>query len=68
MLADTSDASGAVSRRVVVVSTRLTDQALLNGQKTDSVVVELRAKYRGVDLTGSPLRLVFPVKVTFALK
>lgn len=65
---DTSDAGGLVSRRVVVVSSRLKDPAVRSGQKTDSVVVEARAKYRGVDLAGSPARFVLPVKVTFALK
>jgi hypothetical protein len=67
-LTDTTDAGGVASRRVVVVSTRLSDQTLLSGQTTDSVIVEARAKYKGVELAGSPVRLVFPVKVTFALR
>ena len=69
MNADTTDAGGSANKRQVVVLTRLlTDQALISGQKVDSVVVEARASYKGAPLTGSPLTMVFPIKVTIAIR
>jgi hypothetical protein len=54
---DTSDASGLVSRRI-----RLRPAALAAPSATDSFVVLVAAQYRGVALTGSPLRFVVPVQ------
>ncbi len=69
MSADTTDAQGAANKRYVAVITRLlTDQALLSGQKTDSVVVNATASYKGAQLTGSPLTMVYPVKVVIAIR
>jgi hypothetical protein len=64
---DTSDATGRVSRNISVVTARLADQALLSGQKTDSVVVIVQAKYNGTLVPPSPIRLVIPFKVGAAL-
>ena len=69
MNADTTDAQGVANKRQVTVLTRLlTDQALISGTKIDSVVVEATASYKAVPLTGSPLSLVVPVKVTIAIR
>jgi hypothetical protein len=64
---DTTDLSGNASRKVVVNSRGLADADLVAGRRTDSVVVQVTAKYRGLPLAGSPLRLVIPVKVSFGL-
>jgi hypothetical protein len=62
---DTTDASGNASRKLVVNSLMLGDRDLVAGSKVDTVVVEVSAKYRGVPLSGSPLRLAIPVRVSF---
>ena len=62
---DTTDATGLASRKLIVNSRFLADSLLLRGQKLDSVIVEARMKYRGVDLAGSPLRFVIKVKGGF---
>jgi hypothetical protein len=62
---DTTDASGNVSRKLVVNSLMLGDADLLAGKKVDTVVVEVTAKYRGVPLSGSPLRLAIPIRTSF---
>lgn len=63
---DTTDPSGKTNKSFVIVLTRnLADQALLSGQKVDSVIVEASASYKGAPLMGSPLQLVFLVHVTF---
>jgi hypothetical protein len=59
---DTTDQSGQASRRVVVIAAFLGDKDVLAG-KPDSAIVEARAFYKGVALTGSPARLVIPVKL-----
>jgi hypothetical protein len=64
---DTTDATGNASRKVVVNSRGLANADLVAGRRTDSVVVQVTTKYRGAPLTGSPLRLVFPIKVSFGL-
>jgi hypothetical protein len=51
---DTSGFSGDVSRRLVINSRALADTALSLGHKVDTVIVEARMKYRGVQLTGAP--------------
>jgi len=58
---DTSDGSGA-SRRLMVRSWLLVDQAVRSGQKVDSAVVIVSTSYKGAPVPGSPLRLVIPVK------
>ena len=62
--ADTTDGSGRASRDVVVIGRLLADQALKAGQKTDSAVVLAQTSYKGALVSGSPVRLVFPIKVT----
>ncbi len=52
---DTTDATGRAGRKIKLDVTRLV--AL-----TDSVIVQATVKYRGVDLRGSPVRLVLKVK------
>lgn len=52
---DTTDASGEASRRIRLTPARLT--AL-----TDSIIVLASVKYRGVDVRGSPARIVLKVK------
>ncbi|HVX38639.1 MAG TPA: hypothetical protein VHB25_03615 [Gemmatimonadaceae bacterium] len=61
---DTADGSGAVGRTVVVIASRLADQALVSGAKTDSVVVLATATYRGRQL--GPVALKLPLKVGFS--
>jgi hypothetical protein len=60
--ADTTHASGA-SRNLTVNSFFLADPALLGGTKVDSAVVEVSTKYKGVLVSGSPVRFVIPIKV-----
>ena len=52
---DTTDAGGVASRRIRVDVSKLT--ALV-----DSVIVQATVKYRGVNIRGSPVRLVLKVK------
>jgi hypothetical protein len=52
---DTTDASGVARRRIRLDVTRLTNL-------TDSVIVQATVKYRGVNVRGSPARLVLKVK------
>ena len=52
---DTTDAGGVGSRRIKLDVSRIT--AL-----TDSVIVQATVKYRGVNVRGSPVRLVLKVK------
>jgi hypothetical protein len=58
---DTTDGSGA-SRRLMVRSWLLSDQALRGGQKVDSAVVLVSTSYKGAPVPGSPIRLVIPIK------
>lgn len=58
---DTSDASGAVSRRLAVDG-RMINGEVWFGNRVDSAVVELEANYKGVPLTNSPLRFVVPIR------
>lgn len=64
--ADTTDAVGA-SRRLVVKQYKLADQALAGGQKTDSAVVEASTSYKGVLVSGSPVRFVVPIKIALSI-
>jgi hypothetical protein len=69
MNADTTDAQGSANKRQVTVFTRLlTDQALISGQKIDTIAVEATASYKGAPLIGSPLTIIIPVKVTIAIR
>ena len=52
---DTTDASGVAARRIKLDVTRLTSIV-------DSVIVHAFVKYRGVNVRGSPARLVLKVK------
>jgi hypothetical protein len=52
-------------KMVIVLTRNLADQALLSGTKVDTVIVEASASYKGAPLKGSPVRLVYPVRVTF---
>jgi hypothetical protein len=61
--ADTTSSSGTSTRRLVVFPALLGDAALVAGTKTDSVIVEARASYKGAELNGSPVRFVVPVRV-----
>jgi hypothetical protein len=54
---DTTDASGAASRRAVLRG------AQLGTDKPDSIVVQASVTYKGVAVKGSPVRFVIPVKV-----
>lgn len=60
--ADTADVSGNLSRQVVLRAGALTDTALVLGHAVDSIVVTVRASYKGQPLANSPMRLVIPVK------
>lgn len=53
--ADTTSASGVASRRIRLFPAGLTSVR-------DSIVVLVRARYRGASLAGSPVRLVLPVQ------
>jgi hypothetical protein len=66
--ADTSDASGIASPKLVVRSDRLADLALQAGTKSDSVVLEASARYKGVLLANAPLRLVAYLRVVPSFK
>jgi hypothetical protein len=59
---DTTDGSGA-SRGLLVRSPLLADLALQGGQKIDSAVVIVSTSYKGVPVSGSPIRVVVPIKV-----
>jgi hypothetical protein len=61
--ADTTTASGSSTRQVAVFPALLGDAALLAGTKTDSVIVEARASYKGAELDGSPIVFTIPVRV-----
>ncbi len=63
--ADTTTAGGNSSRRLLVTSAFLGDQAFINGTKPDSAIVEARASYKGVELKGSPITFIIPIKVVF---
>jgi hypothetical protein len=54
--ADTTDASGNATRRVKLNVAQLTSA-------TDSVIVQASASYRGVQVRGSPVRLVLKYKL-----
>lgn len=62
---DTTDASGNVSRKLVMNSRLLADGPLKAGSRTDTVIVEVTAKYKGAALSGSPLSIKIPVRVSF---
>jgi len=55
---DTTDATGAVSRKLVVLPTSLADPSLINGSRIDSAIVELSASYKGKLLQNAPLRVI----------
>jgi hypothetical protein len=61
--ADTTTSSGSSTRRLVVVPAFIADQAIVAGTKTDSIIVEARASYKGAPLQGAPVRFVIPIRV-----
>ena len=54
---DTTDASGIAGRRI-----RMHPLFLSSGTAVDSIVINATAKYRGAQVTGSPVRLVLVLK------
>jgi len=58
-------ASGLAARKLTVISSFIADSTVRAGTRLDSVVIAATASYRGAPLTGSPLRIVIPVKVSF---
>jgi hypothetical protein len=66
-LVDTTDGAGTATRRLVVVAPLLGDKDVVGGTKPDSAIVEVRATYKGVALSGSPVRFVVPIKVGLKL-
>ncbi|HYS69096.1 MAG TPA: hypothetical protein VEM14_02575 [Gemmatimonadaceae bacterium] len=56
-LVDTTDASGIAGRKI-----RLHPVALSSATEGDSIIVSATAKYRGVPVSGSPVRLVLLFK------
>lgn len=63
---DTTDGAGA-SRKLYVRSWLLADQALRAGSKVDSAVVMVSTSYKGAPVSGSPIRVVIPIKGTLAI-
>jgi hypothetical protein len=64
---DTTDATGA-SRRLVVRAWLLADPAVKAGQQVDSAVVLVTTSYKGKPVSGSPIRVVLPIKVRLAIQ
>ena len=60
---DTTDLGGNASVNVIVVSSFLADAALVGGTKVDSAIVLAIAKYKGLNVTGSPAKISVPIKV-----
>jgi hypothetical protein len=60
---DTTDNRGTASIQVVVISSFLADADLLAGKKIDSAVVLAIAKYKGLNVARSPLKITVPIKV-----
>ena len=60
---DTTDGGGA-SRKLFVRSWLLVDQAVRGGTKVDSAVVIVTTSYKGAPVSGSPIRVVIPIKGT----
>jgi hypothetical protein len=54
---DTTDASGIAGRAI-----RLHPLLLSSDNPVDSIIVNATAKYRGVPVSGSPVRLVLKIK------
>lgn len=59
---DTADATGTVSRTLVMNSSVIADADLLNGSRVDTLVVVATSRYRGVALT--PLRILVPIRIS----
>ena len=66
MNADTTDSQGSANKRYIIVLTRLLTGPVL--QQPDSVVVQATASYKGAPLSGSPLKIVTPVKVVISIR
>lgn len=59
---DTTSASGYASRRLILRQTAVGDAALLSGTKVDTIAVRATVRYGGVDIPGSPLTFLVPVR------
>jgi hypothetical protein len=64
----TTDASGNANRTLYVLTRRLADPGIVCGQKTDTVIVDASATYKGAPLAGSPAHIVVPVCITVSIK
>ena len=60
---DTTDQSGTASRDVVVIANFINDGDVRAGNKIDSVVVSVSARYKGAPVPGSPLIVSVPIRV-----
>jgi hypothetical protein len=60
---DTSSASGDASRKVALRRSALADDAVWATAKPDSVIVRVRVQYKGADVSGSPIRVVIPLRL-----
>jgi hypothetical protein len=58
---DTTEADGA-SRNLYVRTALLADPLVQSGQKVDSAVVLVTTSYKGLPVSGSPIRVVIPIK------
>jgi hypothetical protein len=58
---DTTDHTGAAARRVVLRQAAIGDTDLLNGRKTDTIIVRATASYGGQAIPGTPIDFFIPV-------
>ena len=58
---DTTDHAGLASRRVVLRQAGIGDPALVNGNKTDTIIVHVTASYGGSAIPGTPVDFIVPV-------
>lgn len=61
---DTTDASGATNLQLIAVPGLLPD-SLLDGTRTDTVIVQATASYAGSPLAGSPITYTIPIRAVF---
>jgi hypothetical protein len=64
---DTTDPTGIVSRRLVVVPARLLDTALALGHKVDTATILAAANYAGTGLLNSPLTFNVPIQIKLSI-
>jgi hypothetical protein len=58
---DTTDHTGTAARRVVLRQAAIGDTGLLNGTKTDTIIVRATASYGGQAIPGTPIDFFIPV-------